>query len=110
MERPAIRLRYVLIFLAGAILLVAFVAQHCSSTGKNARLTKGSLVLNINEATTEELQTLPGVGPAYAARIVQNRPYQSVDALLEKRVMPRSLIDSNRPLLKTTGKNTRTKR
>ncbi len=29
--------------------------------------------LNINEATTEELERLPGIGPALAARIVEHR-------------------------------------
>ena len=107
---PQIRWRHVLIFLAGAILMLAFVAQHCSNTGKRDRFTKGSLVLNINRATAEELQTLPGIGPAYAARIIQNRPYTSVDGLFEKRVLPKSLVDANRSLLKTDGKNERTPR
>jgi hypothetical protein len=61
---PQIKWRHVLILLAGAMLLIAFGAQHCSSTAKKDRhLTKGSLVLNVNEATAEELQTLPGVVP-----------------------------------------------
>jgi competence protein ComEA len=107
---PQIRWRHVLIFLAGAMLLVAFVAQYCSKTEKRDRFSKGSLVLNINQATAEELQTLPGVGPAYAARIIQNRPYKSVDALFEKRVLPKAVVDTNRSLLKTNGKNKRTPR
>lgn len=37
--------------------------------------------LNLNEATMEELQLLPGVGPTLAERIVKHRPYKSVDAL-----------------------------
>jgi Helix-hairpin-helix motif len=105
---PQIRWRHALIFLAGAILLFAFVAEYCSNIGKRDRFTKGSLVLNINRATAEELQTLPGVGPAYAARIIQNRPYTSVDGLFEKRVLPKVVVDGNRSLLKTDGKNERT--
>ena len=107
---PQIRWKHVLIFLAGAILVLAFVAQYCSNTGKRDRFTKGSLVPNINRATAEELQTLPGIGPAYAARIIQNLPYTSVDELFEKRVLPKSLVDANRSLLKTDGKNERTPR
>jgi len=91
--------------------LIAFGAQHWSSTAKKDRhLTKGSLVLNVNEATAEELQTLPGVGPARAERIIHSRPYQSVDGFFEKRALPKTVVDANRHLLKTTGKNGRAAR
>ncbi len=37
--------------------------------------------ISLNNASPVELETLPGVGPALAARIVAGRPYDSVDAL-----------------------------
>ena len=108
---PPIKWRHVWIFLAGAVLLITFGADRCSSAAKKDRhLTKGSLVLNVNEATAEELQTLPGVGPARAELIIHYRPYQSVDGLFEKRALPKTVVDANRALLKTTGKNERTVR
>jgi competence ComEA-like helix-hairpin-helix protein len=108
-EAPRITWKYVLIILTGLILLITFGVQHCSTTAeKDRHLTKGSLVLNINEATDEELQTLPGVGPARAERIIQYRPYQSVEGLFEKRALAKTIVDANRSLLKTTGKNERT--
>ena len=36
-------------------------------------------------ASAEELQTLPGIGPKLAERIIANRPYQKVDDLLKVR-------------------------
>jgi len=43
--------------------------------------------LNLNRASTEELQKLPGVGPVLAARIVAFReehgPFRTVDDLLQ---------------------------
>jgi competence protein ComEA len=43
--------------------------------------------IHLNQATAEELQTLPGVGPALSERIVQFRtehgPFTSVDQLTE---------------------------
>jgi competence ComEA-like helix-hairpin-helix protein len=34
--------------------------------------------ININSATQEELEKLPGIGPVTAAKIIQFRPYSSV--------------------------------
>ena len=35
--------------------------------------------VNINMATVEELDTLPGIGPTMAQRVIEGRPYGSVD-------------------------------
>ena len=34
--------------------------------------------VNLNEATVSELEDLPGIGPALAARIISGRPYRSL--------------------------------
>jgi DNA uptake protein ComE-like DNA-binding protein len=53
----------------------------------------------------KELETLPGVGPARAELIIQHRPYRSVDELFQKHALPRSVVDNDRELLKTSGKS-----
>lgn len=37
--------------------------------------------VDVNHASAEELASLPGVGPAIAGRIVEGRPYETVDDL-----------------------------
>lgn len=37
--------------------------------------------VDLNHASQAELETLPGIGPAYATRIIANRPFTSVDDL-----------------------------
>jgi hypothetical protein len=101
---PQIRWEYALAVVVGAILLITFSVRHCSRT-TDRLLSKGSLVVNVNEATTKELQTLLDVGPARAERIIQSRPYKSVDELFQKRALPKTVVDTNRSLLKTSGKN-----
>ncbi len=40
-------------------------------------------LVDLNKATTEELTALPGIGPALAGAIKENRPYDTVDELLK---------------------------
>jgi len=44
-----------------------------------------SALININNASLAELDTLPGVGPVTAQKIINNRPYATVDELLSKK-------------------------
>jgi DNA uptake protein ComE-like DNA-binding protein len=47
--------------------------------------TKGSL--NINSATADQLETLPGITPAQARRIVAGQPYASSDELVKRHLV-----------------------
>jgi DNA uptake protein ComE-like DNA-binding protein len=40
--------------------------------------------IDINSASAAKLETLPGVSPIVARRIISNRPYDSTDALVTK--------------------------
>ena len=94
-EAPQIKWRYVLIIVAGVILLIMLGAPLFKH-GRERRSPYQRLAgPECNEATAEELQTLPGIGPARAERIIQNRPYQSVDGLFEKRALPKTVVDAN---------------
>ena len=44
-------------------------------------------LINVNSATGAELDTLPGIGPVTAEKIINNRPYSSVDELLSRKVV-----------------------
>lgn len=68
---------------------------------------KGSLRVNINTATIEELQGLPGIGPAKARLIAANRPYQSVENLAKLQGIGHRLATDLKPLIKIDGKTER---
>jgi competence ComEA-like helix-hairpin-helix protein len=76
------------------------VAKHSSPL---TRHEKGSLRININTATIEELQTLPGIGPAKARLIVANRPYQSVEDLAKLKGIVQKLTANLQSFIKIDG-------
>ena len=49
--------------------------------------------LNINKASEDDLQTLPGIDAAAAHRIVSARPYQSSTELLHRHILSTAAYD-----------------
>jgi DNA uptake protein ComE-like DNA-binding protein len=46
--------------------------------------------LDINSASESDLKDLPGIGDAYAKKIVEGRPYKAKDELWEKKIIPKA--------------------
>jgi len=54
---------------------------------------KGHAPLDLNSASEADLMMIPGIGDAYAKKIVQNRPYKRKDELVQKKVVPQATYD-----------------
>ena len=63
------------------------------------RPAEGSLLMNINTATQPELESLPGIGPALAERVIAGRPYRRVVDLERVRGISARMLSSMEPLL-----------
>ncbi len=82
-------MRYLVILIA-ALSLLAAPPQKKSTASKAPAATAAAKapLIDINTATEQELKQLPGIGDAYAAKIVQNRPYRAKNELVQKNVVP----------------------
>jgi competence protein ComEA len=55
-----------------------------------------SNLININTASSKDLDSLPGVGPATAAKVINGRPYSSINELLDKKIISDKALDEIR--------------
>ncbi len=64
---------------------------------------EGDLIVNVNDATQAELETIPGIGPALARQIIAGRPYARIEDLERVRGIGRFTVSSIRPYVKVQG-------
>lgn len=55
--------------------------------------------IGLNSGTQPELESLPGVGPATAAKIINGRPYKQIDELIAKKTVSSSVFQKIKDLV-----------
>lgn len=56
-------------------------------------LGQNTNLVNINTGSLSELDKLSGIGPTYAQKIIEQRPYSTVEELVSKKVLSKSLFE-----------------
>ncbi len=72
---------------SAAVAGVSAIGNSGGVLGENTDL------ININTANQSELDTLPGVGKVTAGKIIDGRPYSSIEELLEKKIVKQSVYE-----------------
>ncbi len=84
-----------------AVRLVFLLAVACPFAGAQARKKPPAHPIDLNAASAEQLQELPGVGPSTAKAIVRFReksgPFRRVEDLLAVRGITKRRLEKLRP-------------
>jgi DNA uptake protein ComE-like DNA-binding protein len=81
----------VLVAVLGVSLAISHpLPQAAGKTAAAGETKKSEDRVDINSATLDQLKGLPGIGDAYAQKIIDGRPYAKKTDLVTKKVLPQA--------------------
>jgi len=98
MRKTLIAKLLVALFAASLISGAALAADKPAKTKTPTAAAKTDL-LDINSATKEQLDALPGIGEKYSQKIIDGRPYAKKTDLVQKKIIPQATYNKIKDMI-----------
>jgi competence protein ComEA len=77
----------------GSKIYIPKLGESTSVQITDSGISGNTTIVNINSANSQELDGLPGVGPITAEKIINNRPYSSINDLLARKAVSEKIFN-----------------